>query len=245
MQLVFVHGSGATGVVWKHQTGFFRGADAVNLPGHLAEGEACDSVEAYSAWLHEYVASMGYSQPVLAGHSLGGAIVLQYALDYPQDLAGLILLGTGAKLRVAHHVLEAIEKGIEDPESWLSEFVESQLRAIHDGVVGTVTHAAGIDRGLREQILQDAAAVGARVQLNDFLCCDRFNVMDRLHEVKVPTLVLSGSADLFTPPKYGEYLAEHIEGAQFVVIEGGTHHFFAEKPEQTNRAISHFIKLLK
>ncbi len=244
MQLVFVHGSGATGVVWKHQTDFFKDAHAVNLPGHLSEGEACESVEEYAAWLHDYVKAKEYVRPVLAGHSLGGAIVLQYALDYPDDLGGLILIGTGAKLRVAPHVLEAIEKGIEDPDSWLAEFVESQLRAIHDVVFDVVEKEAGMDRRLREQILSDVAAVGARVQLNDFLCCDRFNVMDRLHEVKTPTLVLSGRADVLTPPRYGEYLAEHIERAQFVVIEGGTHHFFAEKPEQTNRAINHFIKSL-
>ena len=244
MKLVFVHGSGGTGVVWKHQTEFFRDADAVNLPGHLSDGEACRSVEEYATWLHGYVTSKGYERPVLAGHSLGGAIVLQYALDYPEEVGGLILVGTGAKLRVAPHVLQAIEEGIEDPAPWMSEFVESQLEAVRDVVFDTVVREAGLERTLRRQILSEMGQVGARVQLNDFLCCDRFNVMDRLHEIKVPTLVLAGSLDVLTPPKYGDYLADHIAGAKMVVIEGGTHHFFAEKPEQTNRAISHFMKSL-
>jgi pimeloyl-ACP methyl ester carboxylesterase len=244
MKMVFVHGSGGTGIVWKHQTEFFRDADAVNLPGHLSAGEACTSVEEYAEWLHDYVQSRGYVRPVLAGHSLGGGIVLQYALDYPDDVGGLMLVGTGAKLRVAPHVLEAIRKGIEDPESWLSEFIGAQLLAVEDVVFHVMAREAGLDKSLREQILADVGQVGARVQLNDFLCCDRFNVMDRLQEIKAPTLVLAGSLDVLTPPKYGAYLAEHIEGAKMVVIEGGTHHFFAEKPEQTNRAISHFIKSL-
>lgn len=244
MKLVFVHGSGGTGVVWKHQTEFFRDADAVNLPGHLSEGEACTSVEEYTSWLHGYVQAKGYERPVLAGHSLGGAIVLQYALDYPGEVGGLVLVGTGAKLRVAPHVLQAIERGIDDPDPWLSEFVESQLRAISDIVFDTVVKEAGLDQGLRQQIRSEMGRVGARVQLNDFLCCDRFNVMERLPELDVPTLVLVGSLDVLTPPKYGAYLAEHIKGAKMVVIEGGTHHFFAEKPEQTNRAISHFMKSL-
>jgi len=244
MKLVFVHGSGGTGMVWKHQTEFFRDADAVNLPGHLSAGEACTSVEDYAAWLHDYVLSRGYVRPVLAGHSLGGAIVLQYALDYPDDVGGLILVGTGAKLRVAAHVLEAISKGIEDPESWLGDFVGAQLLAIEDVVFHVVAREAGLDKSLRAQILHEMGQVGARVQLNDFLCCDRFDVMNRLPEIKAPALVLVGSLDELTPPKYGAYLAGHIEGAKMVVIEGGTHHFFAEKPEQTNRAISHFIKSL-
>ena len=244
MRIIFIHGSGNTGVVWEHQTDHFVDAEAPNLPGHLAEGEACSSVEAYAEWLHDYVTERGYEQPVLAGHSLGGAIVLHYALQYPEDVGGLILLGTGAKLRVAPHVLAAIERGIKDPDSWLAEFVEPQLRLIVDTVVDVATMGAGMDESLRHRMLSEAAAVGARVQVSDFLCCDRFNVMDRLSEIHVPTLVLSGSADVLTPPKYGAFLADSIEGARHVVIEGGTHYMYAEKPEQANRAIGSFLKAL-
>lgn len=244
MKLVFVHGSGGTGVVWKHQTEFFRDADALNLPGHLSDGEPCTSVEEYTVWLHDYVTSKGYSKPVLAGHSLGGAIVLQYALDYPDDIGGLIPVGSGARLRVAPHVLAAIEKGIEVPQAWLRDFVATQLLAVEDVVFDAAARSAGLDRSLSAQILSEMGSVGARVQLSDFLCCERFDVMQRVHEIQTPTLVLSGSHDVFTPPKYGAYLAEHIRNATMVIIEGGTHHFFAEKPEQTNRAISHFLKSL-
>ena len=244
MRVIFVHGSGDTGVVWEHQTDHFLDAEAPNLPGHLSEGEACSSVEDYAKWLHDYVLERGYEQPILAGHSLGGAIVLQYALEYPEDVGGLILIGTGARLRVAPHVLAAIEKGIQDPDSWLAEFVEPQLRFIVDSVVDVATMGAGMDESLRHRMLSESAAVGARVQINDFLCCDRFSVMDRLNEIKVPTLVLSGSADVLTPPKYGAFLADGIKGARHVVIEGGTHFMYAEKPEQTNRAIGSFLKAL-
>jgi len=244
MKIIFIHGSGSTGVVWEHQTDHFVDAEAPNLPGHLAEGEACSSVEAYAEWLREYVLERGYEQPVLAGHSLGGAIVLQYALEYPEEVGGLILIGTGAKLRVAPHVLAAIERGIKDPDSWLAGFVEPQLRLIVDAVVDVATMGAGMDDSLRHRMLLETAAVGAKVQVSDFLCCDKFNVMARLSELKVPTLVLSGSADVLTPPKYGAFLADSIEGARHVVIEGGTHHMFAEKPEQTNRAIGSFLKAL-
>ena len=244
MKLIFVHGSGGTGTVWKHQTEFFRDADAPNLPGHLAAGEARSSVEEYAAWLHGYVASRNYDRPVLAGHSLGGAIVLQYALDYPEEVGGLILVGTGAKLRVAPHVLAAIQKGIESPTEWLSDFVEAQLMKIEDVLSYPMSRDAGIDGSLRTQIISEIGQVGAKVQLNDFLCCERFDVMQRVHEINAPTLVLVGSLDVFTPPKYGVYLEEHVGGAKMVVIEGGTHFFFAEKPEQTNRAISHFLKSL-
>jgi len=244
MKLVFVHGSGNTGTVWRHQTDFFRDAEAVNLPGHLSPGEACTSVEAYSEWLFRHVTARRYATPVLAGHSLGGAIVLQYALDHPESVGGLILVGTGAKLRVAPHVLEAIKRGIDDPDPWLKDFIEPLLLDVVEAAVGLATREAGMDGELRKALLRETEQVGAAVQLNDFLCCDRFNVMDRLHEIRVPTLVLSGSRDVLTPPKYGQFLADHIAGARHVIIEGGTHFFFAEKPEQTNRAIDNFLKTM-
>ncbi|MCK9356131.1 MAG: alpha/beta hydrolase [Dehalococcoidia bacterium] len=242
MHLIFVHGSGNTGTVWRHQTDFLLDAEAVNLPGHLAPGEACSTVEEYSEWLFRYVTGRHFSRPVLAGHSLGGAIVLQYALDHPDSVGGLILVGTGAKLRVAPQVLEAIRKGIDEPDPWLKNFVEPLLLQIAEAAVGFATKEAGMDSDLRKALLQETARVGAAVQLNDFLCCDRFNVMDRLHEIRVPTLVLSGSRDVLTPPKYGQFLADHIQGSRHVIIEGGTHFFFGEKPEQTNRAIDNFLK---
>jgi pimeloyl-ACP methyl ester carboxylesterase len=82
--------------------------------------------------------------------------------------------------------------------------------------------------------------VGAEVQLNDFTCCDKFDVMNRLDQIKVPTLVLCGSEDLMTPPKYGSYLASQIEGAKLVVVDG-THFFFAERPQIVNQAIEQFL----
>ncbi len=244
MELVLVHGSGNTGTIWRHQVERFPEVDTINLPGHMAPGQMCTSVEDYAAWLHEWVKRKGYSAPIIGGHSLGGAIALQYALDYPDDTGGLLLFGTGAKLRVAPYVLEALEKGIDEPGPWLQNFVEPQLRLIV-GVVGDWgVRYSGIDKDLREQLLEEISQVGAEVQLNDFRCCDRFNVMDRLHEISTPTLVLSGSEDVLTPPKYGAYLAEHIAGARQVVIDGGTHYFFAEKPEETNQAVDEFLRAL-
>jgi pimeloyl-ACP methyl ester carboxylesterase len=74
-KLIFIHGSGNTSKVWHYQLEHFPDAEAVNLPGHLSLGEPCTSVEDYTVWLHDYITERGYLAPVLAGHSLGGAIV--------------------------------------------------------------------------------------------------------------------------------------------------------------------------
>lgn len=226
MKLVFVHGSGNTGEVWKYQIAHFSDSEAVNLPGHPS-GKPCTSVDDYADWLHEYVVKQGYRELVLAGHSLGGAIVQTYALKYPEDAKALILIGSGARLRVHPDFLALMEAGITNPEKWLKEFVEPLY--------------ARVPLDLRERVIKKVAEVGAAVQLNDFLCCDRFDIMDRISEIKVPALIICGSDDNMTPVKYSQYLAGKIASAKLTVIDGGTHFVFMEKPDEVNQAIEQFL----
>ena len=228
MKLIFIHGSGSYGDAWHYQTEHFPDADAIDLPGH-PDGELCTSIEAYVEWLKGYIDGKGYRDVVLAGHSLGGAIAQLYALTHPGDLAGLILIGTGARLRVHPTFLEALEKAKDHP----TMFAKMREMGRED-----------LDPDMRQRLREKDMEVGAGAALSDMQCCDRFDIMDRVHEIAVPTLVLCGSVDEMTPPKYGTYLAEKIAGARQVMIEGGTHSFPQEKPEEVNRAIDEFLASL-
>jgi pimeloyl-ACP methyl ester carboxylesterase len=228
MKLIFIHGSGSCREVWYYQTRHFTEADAVALPGHPF-GEPCTSVDSYVEWLRGYIRDAGYTDVVLAGHSLGGAIAQLYALKYPEDLRGLILIGSGARLRVSTMYLKMLEHAKSNrsiPENFFHESYEC------------------IETELRDVLQRKAFENDPAVFLNDMLCCDRFDIMDRVHEIKLPTLVICGSEDIMTPPKYTEYLANKIEGARYVIIEGGTHMVFAEQPEVVNQAIEDFINSL-
>jgi len=99
MKLIFVHGSGGYEGVWRYQITCFPNSEAITLPGH-PQGQLCRSVEEYVDWLRKYLEGRDCKDIILAGHSLGGAIVMLYALKHPQDLRGLILIGTGARLKI-------------------------------------------------------------------------------------------------------------------------------------------------
>ncbi len=230
MKLIFIHGSGNTKEVWHYQTKYFSNSEAVNLPGHLQEGEPATSVEGYAQWVHDYVRKQGYKEPIIAGHSLGGAIAQTYALKYPNDLKALILIATGAKLRVHPDFLAIMTQGIAEPTRWLKEFVEPMYTQV--------------EPQLRQIVLQKVAEVGAAVQLNDFMCCDKFDIMNQVHQIRHPTLILCGSNDNLTPIKYSQYLANKIANSQLVIIEGGTHFVFMEKPDAVNQAIEKFLNSL-
>ncbi len=226
MKLVFIHGAGNTGLVWHYQAKHFADSEAISLPGH-PQGEPCTSIDDYAEWLHRHVQKKGYSQPVLVGHSMGGAVAQMYALTYPRDVKALILLGTGARLRVRPDFLKLLEEGIDAPADWAKNMLEPLYSRVAPEVRGKVI-AGVID-------------VGVAVQLNDFRCCDRFDIMDKVHQIEAPTLIICGAEDDMTPVKYSQYLAGKIAGARLAIIQGGSHHFFLEKPQEANQAIETFL----
>ncbi len=113
MQLIFIHGSGGCKESWQFQTQYFDKSEAINLPGH-PDGDLCPTIEGYTNWVRQYIQSKNYREVVLVGHSLGGGVALQYALDYPEDLKAIVLIGSGARLKVHPNFLEMLEKAKQD-----------------------------------------------------------------------------------------------------------------------------------
>jgi len=229
MTLIFLHGSGGCKESWHHQVRFFEDADAIDLPGH-PEGELCASIGGYARWLREYIRERNHREVVLVGHSLGGGIALLYALEHPGDLEGIVLVGSGARLRVHPMFLEGLAETIEKPDLFLA-FLK--------------TGHARVEPELAEVLLRRAHQNGPAVTLNDLRACDAFDVIDRLGELRLPHLALCGDEDTMTPPKYSHFLAEKIPTARSVVIPGGTHMVFAEKPDLVNAAIDEFLRGLR
>jgi len=229
MQLVFIHGSGGTGRVWKYQTEHFPGSLAVTLPGH-PDGVLCESIEDATRWLRSELGDGAGSEAlVLVGHSLGGAIALQYALDHPDEVAGIVLVGSGARLRVHPATLAALEKVVDQPASFGKMFEDTFQK---------------VSPEFAAELQERSVAVGPAPFLADLRACDRFDVVERLGEIGTPTLAIAGTADVMTPPKYSTFLEERMPRASARIIDGGTHFVFAEHPGQVNQAIADFVTSL-
>ena len=228
MKLVFVHGAGESSLSFDYQLRHFEGAEGIDLPGHPV-GLPCASVEGYVEWVRGFIAGQGHSNVVLCGHSMGGAITQLYALKYPDELKGIVLVGTGARLRVHPKYLKDCEDGVDGREGWLANRQEEYAR---------------IDPELAGALLKRSAAVGPKVKLNDLLCCDRFDMMDRVREIALPALMICGTEDVMTPVKYSTYLASQIRDSRITVLEGATHYVQLERHLEVNRAIEEFLENL-
>lgn len=217
--IVLVHGSGHTHESFDAQVAAL-GCDAVSLPGH-PEGEALASVGDCAAWLAKYLRWKGVDRAIVGGNSLGGAIAIEFALRYPEQTAGLILLGTGARLKVAPMIFEMIDSRWPDCVDDLAGF----------------SLAPSADPSLRTRVRDWHLLVGRRSTRRDYQDCDEFDAMDRVASIRARTLILVGADDKMTPQKYSAFLRDKISGSEMAVIEGAGHMAHAEKPEAVNERI--------
>ena len=225
--LLYLHGSGHTQDSFRAQVEAFPGSDALSLPGHPS-GQALNSVVQCADWLARYLEWKRSDRAVVAGNSLGGAIALQWALDRPEQAAGLILIGTGARLRVSPDIFKMLD------EDW-----PACIDTLTDWAVAS---AASVE--LRERIKGWHHTVGRDSTRADYAACNEFDVIDRLAEINVPALIIVGADDRMTPSKYSVFLNDHLKNSALEIVPGAGHVVMGEKPEQVNSAISAFISSL-
>ena len=227
--LVLVHGAGGNHLVWPpalrhlpHLTVY-----ALDLPGHGASpGPGCVSVSAYSELLRDFVDALALPPFLLAGHSLGGAIALDFALAYGQRLAGLAILGGGARMRVSPALLEGV---LHDFEKTTAQIVE-------------YSYARNAAPALKTTCLHHLREADPHVLYGDFAACHDFDAVDRLAALTVPTLLICGQQDRMTPPERSVYLHEHIAGSELLLVEEAGHNVMDEQPQVVAAALAGMIE---
>jgi len=199
--LVFVHGAGGNAFAWQNQRrALDRGVNTIciDLPGHgQSSGPSCGTIGEYSHWLLRLIQGLGLDSAILAGHSMGGGVILEAAIEYAEMLEALILVGSGARLRVSGEVFQSIESDFETT-------AEKLVRRCY----GPGSPEKLIKWGLEQLLSEDPEVV-----LADFRVCDDFDRRNDIAQIKKPALVLCGSEDSMTPPKYSQYLADKMKKA--------------------------------
>ncbi len=231
-RVVFVHGSGDSAACWQRQVAFL-GAEralAVDLPGHGTRAEDAGpremSVRDYALDVRAQMQAAGLKRPIVAGHSLGGAIVLQLALEWGNELSGMMLIGTGARLRVLPALLEAAQRD-----------QSGTLQQVH----GLSRHAAGAPKETSAST-NALPSLAAGVFYRDLAACNAFDVMAELERITLPALIVCGEQDQMTPPKYAHYLHAHLPQATLRMIPGAGHDIMRDQPEALNQAIGAWLQ---
>jgi pimeloyl-ACP methyl ester carboxylesterase len=228
--VILIHGAGGSQLSWPPQIRRLHGQRVltVDLPGHgKSEGAGRQEISEYALDIIAFMKALKLRGAVIVGHSMGSAIVLNLAVQHPEQVLGLGLLGSGAKLRVAPTILDLTANA--DTFSNAVEFVINH------------SFSEGADSRLKELSIKQMLETRAPVLHGDFLACDAFNMLDELPRVQTRTLILCGEKDVMTPPKFSEALRDSIPGAQLEIVPGAGHMLMLEQPDAVAKSLEQFL----
>ncbi len=228
--VVLIHGAGGTHLFWPPEMRRLTGyrVYALDLPGHgKSGGRGLQSISAYCQAVRTWLEAVGLHSAVFVGHSMGSAIALTLALDHPEHVLGLGLIGASARLRVAADLLEYASNPATQ-----SKAVELVVqRSFSPQTPASFIQLAG----------KRLAEARPSVLYGDFSACNDFDEIARVGQIRAPTLILCGEDDQMTPPRFARLLSESIPNSMLKIIPSAGHMVMLEQPRATAAALAEFL----
>ncbi len=226
--LLLIHGVGGGYLHWPPHLRRLPGRPvyAIDLPGHgRSSGPGLATIVDFVHLVSAWVDALGVDTCVLAGHSLGSALALSWALEQPARVAALVLVGAGPRLRVDTALLNLLQ----------SDFAAATAR------IAYLSYGPTVRADQREIYLRHLRTVNPAVLYNAFAACNEFDATARLAAVTMPTLILAGASDRMTPPALASELQAGITGATLQILPNTGHMIPIEQPQATRDAIAAFL----
>lgn len=231
--LLLVHGHPFDRSMWHRQLARFAGRRVLcpDLRGYGASRGVVGVWEDFAGDLVGLLDAVRVPRAVVVGLSMGGQIALDLYRRHPERVAGLLLADTSATAepdpdgrRAAAAAL--VEEGM-DPYA-----VQNLYRMVRPGAPTDVAeHVLTMMRGA-----DPAGAAAAQLAR-----ADRPDLRDLLPTISVPTVVVVGADDDFTPPSEARAIAAAIPDAELVVVEGAAHLPNLEHPATFDAALARLL----
>jgi proline iminopeptidase len=194
---------------------------------------------------------LGFGRWAVLGHSFGGKVALEYALRYPDSTSHLVLVDTGADSwwEREHAPRLLARRGfsprtVEIAERWFTgrtapwQFYPTLMRlgSAYDPHTGWVKAMRAVFAARHSKARPEAEIFGFGELMKDW------SVMDRLGEIRMPTLVVAGRDDFIFPPEHQGQLATLIPDARLSIIEGAGHNPHDEQTAAVMRIVEEFLR---
>jgi 3-oxoadipate enol-lactonase len=238
--LVLLNGISMSTAAWAMQVAAFQSRFQVlryDLRGQLQSGKPeadMYSMPQHAADLACLLDKLAIPAACLVGLSYGGAVAQQFALDYPHQVQRLLLAGT---LAWSDPVNEAIamswEAAARTPDAALRFDIGLPLTFGAEYLVQQADNIALMRDFAARQPWLPLARLVAGMRAHD--------LRSRLAQINLPTLVLVGEDDRFTPLYHARLLACSIPGARLQVVANCGHAIPLERPDEFNRLVLDFF----
>jgi len=235
--LVFVHGYTNAIAYWTKVLELLPEeyhAYALDLRGHGQSGQPGSyQLPEFVEDIYAFTQELGIEKFTYVGHSMGGKIGYQFALDHPDVLKGLFLVAP----TLAHDYLTPDER---------ADFAASVKLAFESAETVRGGLAYQLAALLSEELLNElasgmmAADPVAREKIVDWMIGT--NLEPELRNIRVPTLILAAADDLFGPPDLEWRYASQIEGCRFEAWAYGGHMIPLDSPQRLVDLLVSFIE---
>jgi len=198
------------------------------------------SYDVWQADLLRFLDAFGLEQVVLGGWSLGGAVALNFTLQYPSRVSQLVIIGAmSPRLEVSDRSgferrRALIERGAT-PAEIVAETFEFTKKAFSPYSLAHKPHAVEALR--QEHLRNNPAAYLEMLQANE----NRPKIGDRLHEIRCPTLIVVGEHDGRTPLPMAEDLNKAIPRSFLKIVPQCGHFYSYEQPAVVSQTILTFL----
>lgn len=228
--LILIHGAGGSSEIWPRQLRRLPGfrVFTIDLPAHgKSDGLPEKSIAGYAARLLEWMQVIGLSRVILVGHSMGSAVALTMALQAPEVIANLVLLGAAAQFLVNPVLTEKLS-------------IAGQTQQAVNMIV-TWSFSRSASQQLRQAYSAQLNSNQPRVILHDFLSCSAFDFTENAKEIRMPTLLLCGQNDVMVPLLRSQELRTQLLRGTLKLINGAGHMLMQENPTGVASIIGQFL----
>lgn len=245
--LVLIMGLGADGQVWDAHAKAYAQSFRCFLVDNRGTGDSDKPEGPYTTaqMADDYaglIRGLGLGKVRVAGISMGGAIAQELALRHPELVRSLLLVCTWAKFEP--YAVMAFENLVKVRAAASSA---DFMQLLHLWIWSPAYMATHADKLRADQAATaEAVANGSWMPQHAFAAqaaaCITHDATDRLQDIKVPTLLTIGTADIFTPPACTEYLHQRIAGSTVITFPGWGHVHHWEDEERFNRVTREWLE---
>lgn len=254
--ILFIHGLGSYAPSWQYTVQTlskdFR-CIVVDLPGYgkSSKGKYKADMSFHAHYLFELIEKLGIESFHIAGHSMGGQIAMQMALNQPQKIESLLLMAPAG-----------IETFTEQEKNIFKVTSTAEAIAnVSDEQYKTNLALNFYEMDERAQFMYDDRMIikndpqfmdYAHVVANGVMGMLNEPVFEKLQEIQSPTLIFYGKQDQLIPNKYlhpdlttqqmGELAKEKIPNANLHMIDKAGHFVHFDQPEQVNEILKNFLE---
>jgi len=242
--VVFVHGSGPGANAWSNFSPnvgpVVRAGFRCLLPdmigfGYSSKPTGIDyTLDLFAPTLLSFLDALDVKSCVLVGNSLGGAISMRLAIDHPERVDKLVVMGPGGiETREVYFKMPGIEKMV-------SGFVGAGFD--RDGLRRMLSLLAYDPRHVTDELLEERYNV-LQTQPKDVLA--RMSIVDltpELGRIKCPVLGFWGVEDQFCPSSGYEKILRAVPDSRFIIYSRTGHWAMIEQAEDFNRNVIEFLK---